>query len=138
MKKDNTASFTAEQSSLHSMLEWIRTHLETSGLSDVEIRRIELALEEALVNIISYAYQKDRGEIELKYHLSPGEFIELTIKDTGQPFNPMQQVKTVDPSATLEETEEGGLGILFIQNLMDKIEYTRFRETNILTLKKNL
>ena len=138
MEKNTTASFSAELNSLHPMLEWIRTHLEGSGLSDIEIRRIEIALEEALVNIISYAYQEDRGRIELGYHLKQGKFVELTIKDQGLPFNPLKQAKRVDPLATLEEREEGGLGLLFVHKLMDKVEYTRYRETNILTLKKNL
>jgi len=138
MEKETTASFTAELNSLHPMLKWIRTHFEGSGLSDIEIRRIEIALEEALVNIISYAYQAHGGMIELNYHLNPGEDVELTIKDQGLPFNPLKQVKRVNPLATLEETEEGGLGLLFMHKLMDKVEYIRFRESNILTLKKNL
>lgn len=133
-----TVSFNAELNALYPMLEWVRSRLETSGLSDVEIRRIEIALEEALVNIISYAYQAKRGMIELEYHLIPGEYVELVIKDQGLPFNPLKQVKKVNPLATLEEREEGGLGVLFMQKLMDKVEYQRYREANILTLRKNL
>lgn len=120
------------------MLEWVCSQLKESSLSDVEIRRVEIALEEAFVNIISYAYPQKEGKIELEYQFYPGEFIELTIKDWGIPFNPMKQTAEIDFSASLEEREVGGLGILFIQKLMDKVEYLRFRETNILTLKKSL
>ena len=56
MKKDDTALFTADLNSLYPMLEWMRTHLEASGLSDVEVRRIEIALEEAFVNIIMNSF----------------------------------------------------------------------------------
>lgn len=119
------------------MLEWVRIHLDEAGFSDIEARRIEIALEEALVNIISYAYQGEEGMIELNYHLDE-EYVELVIQDQGLPFNPLKQVKKVDPLIPIEEREVGGLGILFILEIMDKVDYTRSRETNTLTLRKNL
>ena len=131
-------TFPAVLNSLHPMLEWVCSQLKETSLSDVEIRRVEIALEEAFVNIISYAYPQEEGRIELEYQFYPVESIELTIKDWGIPFNPMQQMTEVNFSASLEEREVGGLGILFIQKLMDKVEYQRLRETNILTLKKSL
>lgn len=136
MSIDKTVSFCANLNSLHPMLEWIRNHLEEAGFSDVEVRRIEVALEEALVNIISYAYQGEEGMIELSCHLEE-KYVELVIKDEGLPFNPLKQVKKVDPLIPIEEREVGGLGILFILEIMDTVDYTRSRETNILTLRKN-
>ncbi|MCB1116409.1 MAG: ATP-binding protein, partial [Chlamydiia bacterium] len=59
-------TFSAELSSLHPILDWVRTHLEETGLSDVEIRRIEIALEEGLVNIFAYAYQGETGLIHIR------------------------------------------------------------------------
>ena len=44
-------TFTAELASLHPILEWIRNYLEDTGLSDVEIRRIEIALEKGLQSL---------------------------------------------------------------------------------------
>lgn len=137
MNEDIHVSFCANLNSLHPMLEWIRAHLEEAGFSDVEVRRIEIALEEALVNIISYAYQGKEGMIELNYHLSE-KYVELVIKDQGLPFNPLKQIKKADPLIPIEEREVGGLGILFILEIMDKVDYTRSRETNTLTLRKNL
>ncbi|NGX50879.1 MAG: Serine-protein kinase RsbW [Chlamydiae bacterium] len=138
MKKESTVTFCAELSSLYPMLEWVRSQLERSGLSESEIRRVEIALEEVFVNIISYAYQGESGMVEIGYLLNPGESIELTIQDRGLPFNPLTKVREVDPLATLEEREEGGLGIVFMKELMDSVEYTRVHETNILHLKKGL
>ena len=63
------------------MLEWVCSQLKETSLSDVEIRRVEIALEEAFVNIISYAYPQEEGRIELEYQFYPVESIELTIKD---------------------------------------------------------
>jgi len=135
---EDTTKFPAQLASLHSMLGWIRERLEGGGLSDVEIRRIEIALEEGLVNVISYAYQGVEGEITLQYRQIVGEYIEIVIEDSGLPFNPLRHKKEIDPFIPVEELEEGGLGILFMQKLMDKVEYQRVHEKNLLTLRKNL
>lgn len=131
-------TFKAELAALSSMLDWIRIQLEKTGLSDVEIRRIEIALEEGLVNIISYAYQGEVGTIEVSIDHLEKEYIEITLKDYGLPFNPLKQKKEIDPLIPVEEMEVGGLGILFMQKLMDKVEYIRQENTNILSLRKNL
>lgn len=135
---DNAASFSAELSSLYPMLEWVRERLEAVELSDVEVRRIEIALEEGLVNIISYAYQREVGTIELEFHYVEEDYVELIIRDSGLPFNPLKHRREVDPLTPIEELEVGGLGILFIQKLMDKVEYNRLNEKNTLILKKKL
>jgi len=117
------------------MLHWAKTHLKKSGLPDIEIGRIELALEEALVNIISYSYHNDQGTIELEYNLKPKEQVEFTIKDRGRPFDPLQY-KTKNSTTLLSERKEGGLGILLIKNLVSKVTYIRCQKTNILKLIK--
>lgn len=131
-------TFKAELAALPSMLDWIRVQLEETGLSDVEIRRIEIALEEGLVNIISYAYQGEIGTLEISVDHVEGEFVEIILKDHGLPFNPLKHKKEIDPLIPVEEMEVGGLGILFMQKLMDKVEYIRQENMNILSLRKSL
>ncbi|MCB1106575.1 MAG: ATP-binding protein [Chlamydiia bacterium] len=134
----DTKIFKAKLENLREMLGWVCERLEETGLSDVEIRRIEIALEEGLVNVISYAYQEKTGMIQLDVDLKKGEYIEIRIEDEGHPFNPLQHKREIDPMIPVEELQEGGLGILFMQKLMDKVEYQRLQEKNILTLRKNL
>lgn len=131
-------TFKAELASLPLILDWVRDHLEKTSLSDVEIRRIEIALEEGLVNIISYAYQGETGTIDVSVEHKEGEFVEITFKDQGLPFNPLKHKKEIDPLIPVEDMEVGGLGILFMQKLMDKVEYIRQGGSNILILRKNL
>ena len=131
-------TFKAELSSLHPMLNWIRDHLKEIGFSDVERRRIEVALEEGLVNIISYAYQGEVGTIDISVKHEEGKFVEIIFKDHGLPFNPLKHKKEIDPLLPIEEMEIGGFGILFMQKLMDKVEYIRQDDANLLILIKNL
>jgi len=135
-KESHSLVFSAEISILHSMLDWVRKQIMDKGLDLAEIRKIEIALEEAFVNIIHYAYLDQKGDIEVTCNFSPHEFLELQLKDYGKPFNPLEEERPFNRFSPLEEREEGGLGIPLIQGLMDKIDYQRQGVANILTLTK--
>jgi len=49
----------AKLENLESMLQFIRNGAEQQGFSGKEINKIQVAAEEALVNVISYAYPDD-------------------------------------------------------------------------------
>ncbi|MCY3974548.1 MAG: ATP-binding protein [Simkaniaceae bacterium] len=132
-----SSTFKAELATLRSMLTWVREHIEHTSFDKMRKRHVELAMEETLVNIIYYAYQPGEGMVELTCSVCPDKYIELVVKDYGKPFNPLEQVTgEPDRHASLEEREPGGLGILFIKKFMDKIEYVRKGDANILTLRK--
>ena len=118
------------------MISWVRGQVEEGEFTERERRHIEIALEEALVNIIHYAYQSSNGVIEILCNDYPQDQVEIIIKDYGVPFNPLESSKKIDQSASLEERTEGGLGIAFIKELMDTMEYQREGKANVLTLKK--
>lgn len=128
--------FKAELSSLHSMLAWIRREVRGEDFLEQEMRRIEVALEEAFVNIIHYAYQDQGGIVEITYNHYLHQHIEIIFKDYGIPFNPITSSRQIDRLAPLEKRKVGGLGISFMKELMDEMEYLRDGEANILTLKK--
>lgn len=97
--------------------------------------RINLVLEEAIVNVINYAYPDDvAGEIELTadYDKESGKLL-LTISDSGKPFNPLQ-TPTPDLNASPEERPLGGLGIYLMRTLADNVEYVHIDNRNILKI----
>ena len=101
--------------------------------------KIEVALEELLVNVASYAYPEDKkGNIDIEYEIVDNpKSIAISIIDEGKEFDPL---KRNDPDTTLsaEERDIGGLGIYLVKNIMDSIEYHRKDNKNILIIKKNL
>jgi serine/threonine-protein kinase RsbW len=107
--------------------------LKDQGLPDKRIYEIELAAEEALVNIFHYAYPKAPGAVEVHCRVEQKERMVIEITDEGIPFNPLLRV---DPDRTpvLQERKIGGLGIYFIKSLMDDVQYRREGEKNILSL----
>lgn len=120
------------------MLHWIRERLFQTEFDEQTIRKIELATEEALVNVIRHAYKAKEGNIEIGMKFHPKSHVEIAISDEGPAFNPLAKEIVINPLATLEERTEGGLGILFMKQYMDEIHYERKKEKNILTLTKRM
>ena len=100
-------------------------------------RKLRLAVEEAVVNVMNYAYPVgSKGNVDIRV-ASDGQRLDFTITDTGISFNPTE-ASTADTTLSAEERPIGGLGILLIRQLMDSINYERINGKNVLTLTKNL
>lgn len=127
------AVFLAKIDLLRSMILWIRERLVY--FDPPTIRKVELASEEALVNIIQHAYQDRPEAIEIEMKVFPKSHVEISLKDNGPPFDPSKK-SIVDHSSSLEEREIGGLGIHFIQQNMDEVHYKREHNKNVLILVK--
>jgi len=119
------------------MLHWIREQLFAIGLEESSVRKVEIASEEALVNIIRHAYKNRTGSIDMTIE-TKDHVVEIIIRDRGPPFNPLEKDISFDRSAGLEERQLGGLGILFMREYMDEVRYRRDGETNVLSLIKKL
>ena len=99
--------------------------------------QLRLAVEEAVVNVIDYAYPAN-AEGEISIHMqSDGKILRFIISDSGVPFDPTAKEKA-DTTLTAEDRQIGGLGILLYRELMDSINYERTNGKNILTLTKKL
>ena len=110
---------------------------ETLGLDASTTRNIRLAVEEAVVNVMDYAYPAGtEGNITLKV-MSNSKNLKLTITDSGVAFDPTEAAKA-DTTLSAEDRPIGGLGILLVRELMDSINYERIDGKNILTMKKKL
>ncbi len=109
-----------------------KMNLETS-LS----RQLRLAIEEAVVNVIEYAYPLgSEGNVEIRM-MSDGQQLKVMIIDSGVPFDPTEQ-ESIDTTLGAEDRQIGGLGIHLVRELMDTINYERIDGQNILTLIKKI
>jgi serine/threonine-protein kinase RsbW len=125
----------ARLENLEKLLQSVSSFAEEKGLPSKRIREIELATEEALVNIFNYAYpEQGTGEVEID--CSTGETFELIIRliDTGIPFNIDTLSDPDDLDAGLSERKIGGLGVFLIRKMVDEVKYRREGDKNILTL----
>ena len=105
------------------------------GLDNKLAAGMRLALEEAVVNVINYAYPVgDVGEVLINADTN-GHEVRFTITDSGYPFDP---TTVLEPDTTLDAQSRpiGGLGILLSRKLMDSVSYTRIDGKNVLSLTK--
>lgn len=99
---------------------------------------LNLALEEAVVNVMNYAYPKDQIGIIVIEAYANKENIKFIITDNGIPFDPTATDSEPDLTAGIEERSIGGLGIFLVTHLMDEVKYERKEDKNILILNKIL
>ena len=98
---------------------------------------LNLAMEEAVVNVMTYAYPKGtKGKVDIEAKADDKK-LKFIISDNGAPFDPTEQ-KEADTTLSAEERPIGGLGIHLVRQMMDSINYERTNGKNILTLIKHL
>ena len=110
---------------------------EAASIDMATTMKMNLAIEEAVVNVMNYAYPPDtKGEVRIEASVHEG-YVEFVISDDGKPFNPTE-VKDADTTLSVEERNIGGLGIFLVKHYMDKVKYKYVDGQNVLTLRKNL
>ena len=116
---------------------FIDTICEENAMDMEMSMNINLAVEEAVVNVMNYAYPEGTvGEVWIDASMADG-LLTITIADRGSPFDPTGKE---DPDINLpaEERSIGGLGILLVRQFMDTVTYQHTDGKNILTLVKKI
>ncbi|MBQ3700393.1 MAG: ATP-binding protein [Prevotella sp.] len=117
--------------------EFIDNIAEEAGLDMSFTMSLNLALEEAVVNVMTYAYPEGTAgtvDIDIKTN---GEQLTCVLSDSGTPFDPTQ-TPDADTTLSAEERPIGGLGIFLVRQIMDDISYQYVDNKNVLTLTKTL
>ena len=136
MGNDNTLCMSNDIEELNKLEPFLNGIFEREHLDMSMLPQIDLALEEAVTNIIMYAYPEgEKGTAELTVEVADGQ-ISATLIDSGTPFNPLQQ-QEANLDVSLEERKIGGLGIHLIKEIMDVVEYAYEDGRNVLKMKKN-
>ncbi len=117
---------------LEELMKAVSDCARSQGFDPERIGEIELAVEEAFVNICSYSYPGKAGNVAFACRLDNKRFI-IEMTDSGLPFD-LTQLSDPDLAAPPEEREIGGLGIFLMKKLMDGVTYRREGDRNILNL----
>lgn len=116
----------AELSELRKAIDFITAHARDATCKEEDLWKIQLAVEEAILNIIHHGYTDSPGPIHIECSYQEPHFI-VAIKDEARPFDP-----TGHRSCT------STFGIQLLRSLMDDVHYRQDLNANILTLKKLL
>ncbi|MBW1779794.1 MAG: ATP-binding protein [Deltaproteobacteria bacterium] len=118
---------------LERLVAFVADRAETAGFQIQRIKEIELAAEEVLVNIFSYAYPGTEGDVWIECRAEDDFRLVLQISDNGPPFN-ILEVPDPDVSADISDRQVGGLGVFFVREMSDEARYRREGDRNVLTL----
>lgn len=121
------------------LAEFIGTVAEEARIADQSlVMSLNLALEEAVSNVILYAYPPGSDGLVDVEAIIRKDRLDFIISDSGEPFNPTA-VPDADITLGVDERAVGGLGIYLVRNIMDTVEYERTEEgKNILSMTKKL
>lgn len=134
MKKE--LHLTNDVSQVVALSEWIERLGEELALNPADVFQLNLALEEAVVNVMNYAYP---GQTDMPIVLSVSadegaDGIVFRLTDNGVPFDPTR-AEMPDVTLSAEERNIGGLGIFLVEQLMNRVAYEREGESNVLTME---
>jgi len=118
---------------LDQFIFFVHTCSEECGFKGERAMEIELAVEEALVNIFSYAYPEGEGQVEMRCTQGDGKKLVIEIRDKGIPFDGLSRPDP-DTTADIGNREIGGLGIFFIKKVANEVRYSRNGDMNVLTI----
>ena len=126
-----------EISEINKLAIFIEELGEELNLAPDLVFNLNLVLEEAVSNVILYAYPKEeQQEVALTAMMSDNNLV-FVLTDSGKEFDPTQ-APDADVTLSAEERQIGGLGIFLIRQIMNKVEYQRLDGKNVLTLGKQL
>ena len=124
------------QAEIRNVLAQVEQFGAEHQLASEIVNDLNVALDEALGNIIAYGYESGaRDEIVVRLSYVSGA-VNVEIEDGGQAFDPLQ-VPPPDLTADLQDRKIGGLGIHFIRSLMNQVAYDRLDGKNRLRMVKN-
>lgn len=132
----NTLIIKNDPGQLALLYEFLERLADSCGICTPQQMEIKLALDEAVTNVIQYAYPGTTGDIRIDIECENRQ-LKITITDKGIAFNPLEN-KEPDITLPLEERPIGGLGIFLVKQLMADVSYRRSEGYNILTMTKDI
>ncbi|WP_243544006.1 ATP-binding protein [Pseudodesulfovibrio tunisiensis] len=108
-----------------------------AGASAAQLTRIELAFEEALMNVCTHAYPEKTGTVSVdcftKREKTGAPLFCVRLTDHGEPFNPLEHTPRPTP-ADMNSRTPGGMGIVLLQRMVDQADYFRTDTANCMIL----
>ena len=122
---------------ISKLADFVDSIAEENQLDPSLAMSLNLALEEAVTNVVLYAYPKGTdGEVDITARLADGS-LEFVISDSGIPFDPTAAPKA-DTTLSVQERPIGGLGIYLVREIMDDVHYERVDGKNRLSISKKV
>ncbi|EMS34396.1 Hypothetical protein C943_03615 [Mariniradius saccharolyticus AK6] len=122
---------------LVELRDFLQGILSDTTMSEVEQHQVILAVEEVAANLIIHSHDCNPKEfIEINVSRDK-KLLKIEIIDSGEKFN-ILEYQEPDITEVIKSKRKGGLGIILVKRIMDKIEFESFQNKNICRLYKIL
>jgi len=137
MRKNMSLLLKNDMSELGKLAQALEEYCAANEIHKDILFKLNLALDEVVTNIVSYAYLDGlEHQIQVEFGVA-GKTLLVTVIDDGIAFNPLV-APSYEFNKSLENREIGGLGIYFVNQVMDVIKYQRLEERNVLSMQKSI
>ncbi len=129
-------AFPARLRMLHDALDFVAVFAALKGLSERELLRLQLVIEELFTNTIEHGYGKECDElIEIALAAAPG-WVTVQYQDAAAPYDPAHAVATSRErvSEPPEQRPVGQLGVHLVAGIVDDVQYARVDGRNQLQI----
>ena len=136
MSDVRTLTVTSSLDNVTEVNEFVTAAAEDAALGEDAIYHVQLAIDEAFANIVQHACADDGGsEVECTCRIDD-QGLTVIFRDQGTPFDPTS-VPEPDLTCDLFDRQEGGLGIYFMNKVMDRVSFEFSSDLgNVLTMVK--
>ena len=124
-----------DREELNGITEAIEAFAESQDWSADLLFRINLVLEELVLNIMDYGHEDKEHHIKISL-TSGDDMVTVHIEDGGHAFDPLTDAPEPDVDGPIENRSIGGLGVKLVREMMDDMSYRRENGRNYLTLSR--
>lgn len=133
---DHRIALTADIAEISRLIDWVETCCGADAVGGDTALKLALALEEAVANVIQHAFVDRPAPHRIEVRLAvAAQTVTALVIDNGRPFDPTRAPRP-NPSLPLDRRDPGGLGVLLIRRMVDRVAYRRVDGRNRLRLEK--
>lgn len=128
--------FPRDVAALARIHEWVESFLDANGLPPDAAFEVDLLVEELFTNMVKYNVA-GREDIEIGLAAS-GPVITILVRDFDVESFDVTQAPEVDPAMPMEARRRGGLGLHFVRQIADTLDYDYTGRNSTVTVTKRL
>jgi serine/threonine-protein kinase RsbW len=126
-----------DKNNLQSVRDFVRKSLSDNGITDPDAYMTVLAVDEICANLMIHSNRCDDAKmIDLKMAIK-GNQLYITITDYGISFNYDNHLDA-SLDTLVADKRKGGLGLMLVKRIMDKVTYESFKGKNSWILSKKI
>jgi serine/threonine-protein kinase RsbW len=122
---------------LKEIRSFVNKRLQDLSVNELEINMMILAVDEICANLIIHSNNSDENQyLEVKI-IDQSQGIIFEIIDKGQAFD-INDYQVPEINDIVQSKRKGGLGLMLVKRIMDKIEFKREKDFTICHLFKKV